>query len=60
MWTLFTNIGDAAVTLPVAAICICWLARFNVRLAWQLVGALAGGMAIVGATKIICTKPLTR
>ncbi|MFL9988089.1 phosphatase PAP2 family protein [Paraburkholderia sediminicola] len=53
MWTLFTNIGDAAVTLPVAALCIGWLARFNVRLAWQLVGALAGGMAIVGATKII-------
>lgn len=53
MWTLFTNIGDAAITLPVAAICIGWLAIFNVCLAWRLIGALAAGTAIVGATKII-------
>lgn len=53
MWTLFTNIGDAAITLPVAAICVCWLALFNTRLAWRLIGALAAGTAIVAATKII-------
>ncbi|MFM0340764.1 phosphatase PAP2 family protein [Paraburkholderia fungorum] len=53
MWTLFTNLGDAAITVPVAAICVGWLALFNTRLAWRLVGALAAGTAIVGATKII-------
>ncbi|CAB3776287.1 hypothetical protein LMG28614_00184 [Paraburkholderia ultramafica] len=53
MWTVFTNIGDAAMTLPVAAICAAWLALFDVRLASRLIGALVAGIAIVGATKII-------
>lgn len=53
MWTVFTNLGDAAITLPVAAICAVWLALFNVRLAFRLTGLLAAGAALVGATKII-------
>jgi hypothetical protein len=53
MWTVFTNIGDAAMTLPVAAICVGWIGYFDVRLALRLIGALAAGVAIVGATKIL-------
>lgn len=53
MWTVFTNIGDGAVTLPVAALCIGWIAFFDVRLALRLSGVLAIGVAIVGATKIM-------
>lgn len=53
MWTLFTNMGDAAITLPVAAVCTGWLAINHIGLAWRLIGALAAGIAIVGATKIV-------
>lgn len=53
MWIVFSNIGDGAVTLPVAALCIGWLALFNVRQALRLTGILAVGLAIVGITKII-------
>jgi membrane-associated phospholipid phosphatase len=52
MWNVFTNLGDAAVTLPVATICAGWIALFNVRLALRLVGVLAIGAALVGVTKI--------
>jgi membrane-associated phospholipid phosphatase len=53
MWIAFTNIGDAAVTLPVAAICAIWLALFNIRLAALWIVSLTTGMALVGATKIL-------
>lgn len=53
MWTVFTNLGDAAITLPVAAICAGWIALFNVRLALRLIGVLAVGAALVGATKVV-------
>jgi len=52
MWTVFTNIGDAAVTLPVAAVCACWIALFDVKLACRWIAMLAAGVAIVGASKI--------
>ena len=52
MWTVFTNIGDAAVTLPVAAVCACWIALFNVKLAFRWIVMLSAGIAIVGASKI--------
>ncbi len=52
MWTLFTNIGDAAVTLPVAAVCACWLALLDVRLACRWAAMLAAGIALVGASKV--------
>jgi hypothetical protein len=41
------------VTLPVAVICAGWIALVDVRLACRWVGALAAGMAVVGATKIL-------
>lgn len=53
MWIMFTNIGDAALTLPVAAICAGWIALFDVRLACRWIGALAAGIAMVGVTKIL-------
>lgn len=53
MWNVFSNIGDAAVTLPVAALCAGWIALFNMRLALRLVAILAGGLALVGLTKVI-------
>jgi membrane-associated phospholipid phosphatase len=53
MWTVFTNIGDAAVTLPVAAICAAWIARLDTRLACRWIALLAAAMAMVGATKIL-------
>ncbi|WP_027800812.1 phosphatase PAP2 family protein [Paraburkholderia dilworthii] len=52
MWTVFTNIGDAAVTLPVAAVCACWIALVNVKLACRWVAMLCAGIAIVGASKV--------
>lgn len=53
MWTAFTNLGDAAVTLPVAAVWAGWIALADTRLASRWIAALAAGMAIVGATKIL-------
>ncbi|HYS66802.1 MAG TPA: phosphatase PAP2 family protein [Paraburkholderia sp.] len=53
MWRMFTNLGDAAVTLPVALTCSIWIALFDVRLACRWLVALAAGMCIVGATKIL-------
>ncbi|CAB3731744.1 phosphatase PAP2 family protein [Paraburkholderia rhynchosiae] len=53
MWTVFTNLGDAAVTLPIAAVCACWIALFDVRLACRWIATLAAGVAVVGASKIV-------
>lgn len=53
MWTAFTNVGDAAVTLPVALICAIWLAKTDVRLAWRWALTLGCGMVLVGASKVL-------
>src|SRR5260370_4089515 len=53
MWHAFTNIGDAAVTLPVAIVCAGWIAMSNLRLAFRWGLVLSAGMALVGATKIL-------
>lgn len=53
MWNVFSNIGDGAVTLPVAALCAGWIALFNMRLALRLVAILAAGFALVGVTKVV-------
>lgn len=53
MWRMFTNLGDAALTLPVALTCGIWIALFDVRAAYRWLLALAVGMSIVGATKIL-------
>ncbi|MEM5438811.1 phosphatase PAP2 family protein [Paraburkholderia diazotrophica] len=53
MWMIFTNIGDAALTVPVAILCAAWLARVDVVLACRWILALTCGMALVGATKVL-------
>ncbi|WP_269503481.1 phosphatase PAP2 family protein [Burkholderia sp. IMCC1007] len=53
MWGEISNIGDAALTLPVALTCAVWLALCNWRLAVRWVALLALGMSVVGATKIL-------
>jgi hypothetical protein len=53
MWTVFANIGDAAVTLPVAALCGWWIGGSSSWLACRWLIALASGMALVGATKVL-------
>ncbi|RFU48977.1 phosphatase PAP2 family protein [Paraburkholderia sp. DHOC27] len=53
MWTAISNIGDAALTLPIAAVCAVWLALSDWRLALRWLLVLAVGMALVGATKIL-------
>lgn len=53
MWVMFTKLGDAAITLPVAALCAGWLALSNLRLAIRWIVCLAAGMAVVGVTKIL-------
>jgi membrane-associated phospholipid phosphatase len=53
MWNAISNIGDAAVTLPIAAVCAIWLMRSDWRLAGRWILFLAAGMVLVGITKIL-------
>ncbi|WP_205172058.1 phosphatase PAP2 family protein, partial [Burkholderia sp. LMG 13014] len=53
MWSEISNIGDAALTLPIALTCAAWLALTNWRLAVRWGVLLAAGMGLVGATKIL-------
>lgn len=53
MWMIFTNIGDAALTVPVAILCAAWVARVDMALAGRWILSLASGMALVGITKIL-------
>ncbi|MBN3761945.1 phosphatase PAP2 family protein [Burkholderia sp. Ac-20365] len=53
MWTVFSNVGDAAVTLPVAFVCAIWIARTDPRLAWRWVCTLGFAMLPVGLSKIL-------
>jgi membrane-associated phospholipid phosphatase len=53
MWEAISNIGDAALTLPVALACAAWAFASNRRLAFRWMLCLAAGMALVGATKIL-------
>lgn len=48
-----TNLGDAGLTLPVAAGCALWLRTSNKREALIWVASLAAALAFVGATKIL-------
>jgi membrane-associated phospholipid phosphatase len=52
IWTAFSNIGDGAVTLPVALVCAVGLARTDVRLAWRWALTLGCGLVVVGASKV--------
>ncbi|RQR44906.1 phosphatase PAP2 family protein [Burkholderia sp. Bp9140] len=55
MWTAVSDLGDAAMTLPLAVVCIAWLTRSTAgrhhAASWALM--LAAGMALVGTTKML-------
>ncbi len=55
VWTAVSDLGDAAMTLPLALWCIGWLAWSTAgrrqAAAWALM--LAAGMALVGVTKVL-------
>lgn len=53
IWSAISNVGDAALTLPVAFACATWLTLSDRRLAWRWMLLLAVGSALVGATKIL-------
>ncbi|HEY3597830.1 MAG TPA: phosphatase PAP2 family protein [Paraburkholderia sp.] len=53
MWNSLSNVGDAALTLPIAAACAIWLWFSARHMAARWVLLLAAGMALVGATKIL-------
>jgi membrane-associated phospholipid phosphatase len=52
MWGSISNLGDAALTLPLALCCAAWIATSSGRLAIRWLTGLACAMAVVGATKI--------
>jgi membrane-associated phospholipid phosphatase len=55
MWLAIGNLGDAALTIPLALVCFGWLIKslhgWRIALGWLML--LATGMFIVGATKIL-------
>ena len=53
MWNAISNVGDAALTIPVAMTCAVWLALSDRALAMRWTLLLAAGMALVGVTKIL-------
>jgi hypothetical protein len=52
MLASLTDLGDAALTLSIATACAIWLAISSRRIALMWLMRLAGGMALVGATKV--------
>lgn len=53
MWNAISNLGDAALTVPIAIMCAAWLWLSSRILARRWVMLLAGAMALVGLTKIL-------
>lgn len=53
MWNAISNLGDAALTLPVAITCTIWLKLSSREFANRWMLLLAAGMALVGVTKIL-------
>lgn len=55
MWLAIGNLGDAALTLPLAAVCFAWLTRsmYGWRIALSWIMLLAAAMLVVGVTKIL-------
>ncbi|MBN3753596.1 phosphatase PAP2 family protein [Paraburkholderia sp. Tr-20389] len=55
MWLAISNLGDAALTLPLAAVCIAWLTRSltgsRVAFLWSVL--LVGAMSLVGLSKVL-------
>jgi membrane-associated phospholipid phosphatase len=53
MWNVISNLGDAALTLPLALACGLWVGISNWRVAARWILLLGGGMLLVGTTKIL-------
>lgn len=53
MWNEISNVGDAALTLPIAAACAIWLMLSDRKLALRWILLLTAAMALVGTTKIL-------
>lgn len=53
LWNAISNVGDAALTLPLAMACAVWLRLSDPTLARRWVFLLSIGAALVGATKIL-------
>ncbi|MFT9639856.1 phosphatase PAP2 family protein, partial [Alcaligenes phenolicus] len=55
MWTSISRLGDAALTIPLAAVCGAWLATsmhgWRITASWLML--LGGGMLAVGVTKVL-------
>lgn len=55
MWAALSNLGDAALTLPLAAVCCVWLATslhgWRIAVSWLML--LAAAMLTVALTKIL-------
>lgn len=52
-WSLISNLGDAALTVPLAIVTGGWLCTANRRLGLGWIAALGGGALLVGLTKIL-------
>ncbi|MCY1512089.1 hypothetical protein D9M68_465370 [compost metagenome] len=53
MWNAISDVGDAALTLPVAISCAVWLGISAPRLAIRWILLLSAGMALTGITKVL-------
>jgi membrane-associated phospholipid phosphatase len=52
LW-IFSNLGDAALLLPLALVCALWLRSVDMRLALRWAVLLGIGMGLVGLSKIL-------
>ncbi|MDR5834666.1 phosphatase PAP2 family protein [Caballeronia sp. LZ034LL] len=52
LWTL-SNLGDAALLLPLALVCALWLRSVDMRLAIRWAVLLTLGMGLVGLSKVL-------
>ncbi|MDR5757940.1 phosphatase PAP2 family protein [Caballeronia sp. LZ035] len=52
LWTL-SNLGDAALLLPLALVCALWLRTVDLRLAIRWAALLTLGMGLVGLSKVL-------
>jgi len=53
MWNAISDVGDAALTIPVAVTGAVWLALSDRALALRWILLLAAGMVLIGITKIL-------
>jgi hypothetical protein len=55
MWLAISNLGDAALTLPLAIVCVAWLTRslMGLSVAFMWSALLATAMLLVGLSKVL-------